>query len=202
MNDIKEQGDNYSAGAMPGRFAEAAFHAMQNLGQGFKDAAPDLYNAVHYAFDRLGDAMRDVNLGQKAHDAIWAIIDAFNGIMDGFFDHVYGVMSGIGQHLIQGLVDGIKNTTRYLRDTLSSLTGAIPDWVKRQLGIGSPSKVMMDIGENLPTSLAVGAKRTADEPLDVLNRLASLIGGAMTGVTTSAQVGAAAAGAVYNNQRS
>lgn len=78
-----------------------------------------------------------------------------------------------GSDLIGGLIDGIKTRAAEVLTTISSfITDKIPGWVKDQLGISSPSKVMMQIGQWIPAGLAAGIEKAADRVKEATRKLA------------------------------
>ena len=69
-----------------------------------------------------------------------------------------------GRNLITGLIDGVKDKAKELKDTV---VGAVKDaWqgVKDFLGIRSPSKLFMQIGTYVDEGFAEGIENSADAP--------------------------------------
>lgn len=61
-----------------------------------------------------------------------------------------------GKDLITGLADGLKaRADSYLKEKAEGVANLLPGWVKKMLGISSPSKVFMDIGENIIEGLSI-----------------------------------------------
>lgn len=76
---------------------------------------------------------------------------------------ITGAMSGaktwlreIGVNIVQGLVNGIDSVIHWVTEKIQQLADKIPGWVKKRLGIASPSKVMRDVGRWIPAGLALG----------------------------------------------
>lgn len=61
-----------------------------------------------------------------------------------------------GKDLIQGFIRGLKEKWQEVASWITEAIGALPDWVKRILGIESPSTVFMEIGEQMMAGLAAG----------------------------------------------
>jgi len=79
-----------------------------------------------------------------------------------------GRLLEIGKDMVRGLWDGIKSMAGWIKDKVSDFVGGIVDGVKGVLGIRSPSRIFMDIGENLSLGLAEGirgAKTAVDSAL-------------------------------------
>jgi len=85
-----------------------------------------------------------------------------------FFRELPGRLLEIGKDMVRGLWDGIKSMVGWIKDKISDFVGGIVDGVKGVLGIRSPSRIFMDIGENLSLGLAEGirgAKAAVDSAL-------------------------------------
>lgn len=65
-----------------------------------------------------------------------------------------------GSHLIDGLVNGIKNKWESLKNTVSEMGDSVSGWFAEKLGIQSPSRVFMGFGDNIAQGAAIGLQRT------------------------------------------
>ncbi|EJQ1720672.1 phage tail tape measure protein [Salmonella enterica] len=65
-----------------------------------------------------------------------------------------------GGHLIDGLVNGIKNKWDALKSTVSDMGDNVSGWFKEKLGIHSPSRVFMGFGDNIAQGAAIGLQRS------------------------------------------
>jgi hypothetical protein len=77
----------------------------------------------------------------------------------GLIDYVRGLYDGFwkaGAYIIQGIIDGINSVIARLRTLVGSLGKDLPEWLKKLLGMTSPSKVFMEIGVNMMKGLAKG----------------------------------------------
>jgi len=85
-----------------------------------------------------------------------------------FFRELPGRFLEIGKDIVRGLWNGISSMARWIRDKVSDFVGGIVSGVKGVLGIRSPSRIFMDIGENVSLGLAKGiadAKNAVDSAL-------------------------------------
>lgn len=62
----------------------------------------------------------------------------------------------IGLNIIEGLVEGIENGRQWLVDKVTEIGEGLPLIVRKILGIASPSKVFIEIGEFVGQGLAIG----------------------------------------------
>lgn len=121
----------------------------------------------------------------------------------------------IGQNIIQGLVNGIRNMVGAVGRAISDVASNVKNRIKGALGIHSPSRWFRDeIGENLMLGLAIGIQDEASSPLKAINDVASSIKKAAvtegtfssntvaTGSYTVAQPAMAIAGVMTSNSSS
>jgi TP901 family phage tail tape measure protein len=169
-----------------------AFNAM-------KDAATTLWNGIQAAFNLIKSHVETVINAVKAvlrgiGDIVSTVVGFFDnirqGIVDKFtaaVDFVRGIPGKIlsalgsvattlfqaGVDLIQGLINGIRAKAGEVLSTIAStITDKIPQWVKDRLGIASPSRVMMEIGQWIPKGLAAGIRKNADDVEKAMKDLA------------------------------
>ena len=78
-----------------------------------------------------------------------------------------------GGHLVDGLINGIKNKWESLKSSVTGMGDSISGWFSEKLGIHSPSRVFMVFGDNIAQGAAIGLQRTT--PLAALagQRMAS-----------------------------
>ncbi|HCR1978039.1 TPA: phage tail tape measure protein [Enterobacter hormaechei subsp. steigerwaltii] len=65
-----------------------------------------------------------------------------------------------GGHLIDGLINGIKNKWESLKTTVTDMGDSVGGWFKEKLGIHSPSRVFIGFGDNIAQGAAIGLQRT------------------------------------------
>ena len=66
-------------------------------------------------------------------------------------------MGEIGENLVKGLWEGIKNTTQWILDKIKGFGQSVMDGIKNIFGIKSPSRLMRDqVGKNLALGIGVG----------------------------------------------
>ncbi|MEG5377671.1 phage tail tape measure protein [Enterobacter hormaechei] len=65
-----------------------------------------------------------------------------------------------GGHLIDGLINGIKNKWESLKTTVTDMGDSVGGWFKEKLGIHSPSRVFIGFGDNIAQGASIGIKRT------------------------------------------
>lgn len=82
---------------------------------------------------------------------IWSAItteipNIINNIID-WFGKLPDRMLNIGKNIVIGLWDGIKNMTSWIIDKVKQFANGVVDGIKSALGIHSPSRVMIEVGQ-------------------------------------------------------
>ena len=106
----------------------------------------------------------------------------------------------IGRDVVTGLWAGIGDKVAWLKNKIAGFVGNVKDWLKKFFKIGSPSRLMAEeIGQYLPSGIAMGVEANTKPLYNSLKRLGSVAVGGLnvgaSGVTGSAPVG----GGVVNN---
>jgi phage-related protein len=73
------------------------------------------------------------------------------------------LLLGVGEDIINGLWNGMKNIFGSITGWLGDKMASLPGPVKKVLGIHSPSKVFQELGRNIMQGLAVGILEDADD---------------------------------------
>ncbi|WP_412766565.1 phage tail tape measure protein [Burkholderia pseudomallei] len=129
--------------------AIAAVYVWQNWDTlGPKFAA--LWETIKDAFGAAGDWIKS-----KWDATVEGVKSKLASIGDWFGD-IGARFTEIGGHLIDGLVNGIKNSLGTVKDTISSVADSTVAWFKEKLGIHSPSRVFATLGGFVSEGAAVG----------------------------------------------
>jgi tape measure domain-containing protein len=94
------------------------------------------------------------------------LISSFNAKVSEF--------TALGQSIIDGLKKGAEEAWKRFRSWIGDAISELPVWVKKILGIASPSKVFASIGYNMMAGMAKGLQKAKELPY---NALASAMGG-------------------------
>jgi TP901 family phage tail tape measure protein len=130
-------------------------------------------------------------IGDAVDWAIRQVEGFFGSIIDGVKDFLgisspATIMLSIGKNIVAGLWKGINDAKDWIIGKLSDfIKNVIPGPIKDVLGISSPSKLMMGLGENIVQGLALGIERT-DDAYNAMVAQADSITKAMMGVSETA----------------
>lgn len=87
---------------------------------------------------------------------IKSIFGTLRGAVMGALSGIGGWLVGAGQDLIQGLVNGISGAVGWVTNAVSNLCSNALSTLKGFFGIGSPSRLMKEMGGYLMQGLAIG----------------------------------------------
>ncbi|MFB7461314.1 phage tail tape measure protein [Streptomyces sp. NPDC056188] len=87
-------------------------------------------------------------------------------------------MYGSGIKAAQGLVKGLQSQQKAIEKQMLSIAKSMQKAIKQALGIKSPSRVFMGIGEWIPKGLAAGVQGAAHHATRAVDRLATSVTGA------------------------
>lgn len=99
-------------------------------------------------------------------------IKALPGQIKGAFSGAAGWLKSAGADIVRGLGVGIESMYDWVRGKVDALSGWIPGWVKKKLGIASPSKVMAALGIWIPRGLAEGIDKGTPAAIKAAKALA------------------------------
>lgn len=111
-----------------------------------------------------------VSAFQKIYAGIKEKLNAALSIVRGVVGKVKAVFSGsinwlktAGENIMNGLRAGIEAGWNWVKEKIEGLGNLIPQWLKDRLGINSPARVMIPLGEGVAEGVAAGIK--AGNPL-------------------------------------
>lgn len=109
-------------------------------------------------------------------DSIKATISEGVNWIKGVFSSLPGTLSSIGSQMMQGLLIAINPVA--LGSKLIEMAKNGISAFKSYLGIKSPSRLFMQMGEHVNAGLGIGLERTQDGPVRAISRMAGAVAGA------------------------
>lgn len=181
--------------------AESAVSLVQSLANFVSENAGELAGK---AVDLLLALANDIveNLPELASAALQIVVSLATGIINNiprlieaiptliskFVDGFSSVMSDIvnvGKNIVEGIWEGITGAGQWLKDKVSGFFDGIVDGVRDLLGIHSPSRVFMSIGEYMMQGLAIGMENSAGEVMETVDDIVDEITNRFSGLTKS-----------------
>lgn len=120
--------------------------------------------AFNFLTTTLPQAWEAVTIVLKS--LIWKGLSALGNL---FYD--------FGANTIKGLMRGINGQLPFLDSTMKKVTDKTKNVPKQQLKIKSPSRVFMEIGDQMMAGLRLGVDRGVDDPLQRLRRAGAQLAG-------------------------
>jgi TP901 family phage tail tape measure protein len=88
--------------------------------------------------------------------SVVSTVKSIPGKITGALKGLGGTLMGIGKNIIQGLVNGIRNSLGAVMSAARAIVDHIPGPIRKALGIHSPSRVMAEIGKWVTKGLVKG----------------------------------------------
>lgn len=105
----------------------------------------------------------------------------------------------IGKNVIEGLWNGIKDKTQWIKDKVASLGTTVTNAVKKALGIKSPSRVFMGLGAFTAEGFGIGFEDTMqDVESDMKDSINGLTGSMSANITANGTGASMLNGSTYN----
>lgn len=134
------------------------------------NVAEDLAESIYQSdFDKVADEYED------------ALDEAFKGLPD--------KLKELGNDVLEGFVKGMVGDTDYMTGEVKTMIDSMVNTFKKQLGIHSPSKVLMKLGEFSGEGFGNGLKNMVGYVRKTASSLIDATSSSLTGVKTS--IGAA-----------
>lgn len=155
---------------------QAAVQILLALANGLVGALPELIDTIPIIITNLVDAVL-ASLPEIVEAGLQIIIALASGIITNS-GHVLAVVpklivalvhafgsyvssvAGIGKAIVDGIRQGITEQWQRLKADVSNLFTGLVDWIKKLLGIHSPSTVFAGIGTNMAKGIGAGWQDT------------------------------------------
>lgn len=140
---------------------------LWNTNEGFRKAVTALWESLKNSV--LGSISNLIN-GIKTYFA--QIPETTRNTLNSAINFVKSInLYEVGRNLIQGLINGVRNMASNLTSALGNIVNGAVSAAKRALGIASPSRVFMEIGEYTVEGMAVGVENKRQRPSAAVKRM-------------------------------
>jgi len=153
---------------------------LKALWDNLAGAAKSVWREVTSAFDGgiLGVGKLIVNWSP-----LGLFYKAFAAVMSWFGVDLPSKFTDFGSMLMQGLVNGIKNSLGAVKGAITGAGNATVSWFKEKLGIRSPSRVFAELGGYTMQGLALGIQQHQREPLRAVASVSERMTNATSGIS-------------------
>ena len=154
--------------AMSNKLNEMKSAAKQGF-EGVVNDAKQIPGKLKTEAIKMGQNLID-GLKSKANGAKQRMTNIGNGIKSAASNFV-GQLKTVGSQIIQGLINGIKSKAQAAVNAAKNVVTSAINAAKNALGINSPSRVFMEIGEYTSEGLAIGIRNKANEPVKEIKKV-------------------------------
>lgn len=91
-------------------------------------------------------------------EGVRRVVAVFQPVIDKIQELTGIDLYAVGTALLEGLQQGIRDAVGHVQGALEWLASHLPEWVKRALGMSSPSKVMREIGQDAILGFELGLR--------------------------------------------
>lgn len=151
---------------------QAAVQILLALAKGLVGALPELIDTIPIIITNIVDAIL-ASLPEIVDAGLQILLALVSGIITSTghliavvpkllasLIHSFGsagaAIAGIGVSIVDGIRKGITEQWQRLKADVSNLFTGLVDWIKKLLGIHSPSRVFADIGQNMAAGIGDG----------------------------------------------
>ena len=162
---------------------------LANLGKSALSLVKGMWDNIAGIFKSMGGSIRSLtddtlskvigffrnfvtNVKTQMNNAKQGVIDIWNKAVS-FLTNIN--LKQIGKDIIQGLINGIGSMGSFVTEKIKEIANSIPEWMKKILGIHSPSRVMKEIGKWTGQGLADGIESTTSVNKKVMKELGDVI---------------------------
>lgn len=162
------------------QMAQTAVQAMGDFGRavvdGLNAAGTAALTGAVTIIDNIVTGL--VGIVKAAADAV----TAFEAALHAGLAHLAASAVQWGKDIVQGIINGVKSMVGALRDTVtrmaSDAAAAVTDFFK----IKSPSRLMMDYGQNIAAGLGIGVEQGKSGPIGAMQDMAQGMSGVFKGM--------------------
>ena len=148
---------------------DTAIDVMNTLIDGFIELLPEIIVTGSMLLARLALGLVEAipDLVRRIPEIVRAITNGFSAQSEDFVE--------IGRNIVQGLWNGIKSLGSWIGNQVKGFFSGIVDGVKDFLGIRSPSRLFISIGQFMLEGLEIGMENTAGEVMETISDIVSEI---------------------------
>ena len=161
---------------LPPELDDAGKDSLLGFIYGMEDEIPQLKDAANMSSQQIVDTIKkylEINSPSRKMKGIGQNVVA--GLRDGIKDSssLVSASRGIGQQMVNGVQSGVESKEGALRSKINSMFSRIVKSAKANLQIASPSKVFENIGEMIGAGTQVGIEESSIEAIGAAEDMAA-----------------------------
>lgn len=150
-----------------GKLFSKAWDAIKKAFSAYLKFYKGIFDGIVKVFSTIGTSLGKLFSGawDKIKSAFTGVTKFFSGVasdvVDGF-KSIPDKMKTVGKNLVEGLWNGVKNMSGWIKDKLKGFSDGVLNGIKDFFGIHSPSTVMAEVGGYMAEGLAEGLEDKSD----------------------------------------
>lgn len=184
-NETIVKHENATAAALEGN-TEKVIEILSNEGQAFEDAKSVATKSKEEQQQILGQQYYNMLIAAQVaaenYNAVQS--DANKKALEEAMQHAENARveyEKVGGAVVDGTIKGLDGKELNLKSRLDTLFAKVPDWAKKILGINSPAKKLIPVGEAVPEGVVVGVENKESELYSTLESMAEGMKETLTG---------------------
>nr|WP_255782781.1 tape measure protein [Geobacillus sp. YHL] len=136
---------------------------VSNIFNSIKSTVSSVWNGIKSAISTAVNTAKSAvsNAFSSMKSAVSFIMSGIKSTITSMWNSAVSFLKGInlfsiGKDIIQGLINGISSMVGSIKKRVEEIASSIPAWAKKILGIHSPSRVMMEVGQWTTVGFAKG----------------------------------------------
>lgn len=136
----------------------AIANVVKSIWNGIKNAITTILNGIKSTIETIWSGFKNI-VTTAMNNVKTAVVNGWNTAKS-FLENISLV--SIGQNIVAGLVTGINNWFGKVKAKIAELAELLPAWLRKKLGIHSPSRVMASVAKWIPAGVATGIYNNMD----------------------------------------
>lgn len=136
----------------------AIANVVKSIWNGIKNSITSILNGIKSTITSIWNGFKNI-VTTAMNNVKTAVVNGWNTAKS-FLENISLV--SIGQNIVAGLVTGINNWFGKVKAKIAELAELLPAWLRKKLGIHSPSRVMASVAKWIPAGVATGIYNNMD----------------------------------------
>ncbi|MGR6904951.1 hypothetical protein [Lysinibacillus sp. BSL11] len=136
----------------------AIANVVKSIWNGIKNSITSILNGIKSTITSIWNGFKNI-VSTAMGNVKTAVINGWNAAKS-FLENISLVK--IGEYIVAGLVKGINNWFGKVKAKVAELAELLPAWLRKKLGIHSPSREMAKVAKWIPAGVATGIYNNMD----------------------------------------
>lgn len=137
---------------------KAIANVIKSIWTGIKNTVSTILNGIKNVIETIWNGFK-TTVSTAMENVKTAVVNGWNAAKS-FLENISLVK--IGEYIVAGLVTGINNWFGKVKEKVMELAELLPEWLRKKLGIHSPSRVMISLAKWISIGVAKGIESTTN----------------------------------------